>query len=211
MHKKKLLTQNGPEFQIPVLLLKKADPLRTIVYEIIREFHFTSSQTDEVIHLMDSENGKYVSSSTHRIIRNRRWLIITPVKDNDVSHLIVEADEKLVQFPDGKLHIYKRSIQKNEPISKKPENAWLDAGKIQFPLLLRKWKAGDYFYPLGMKKKKKLSRFLIDRKLSKTAKEKTWVLVMDKQIIWVVGQRIDDRFGIRPSTSEILQIDLEMP
>ncbi len=65
------------------------------------------------------------------------------------------------------------------------------------------------FLSIGHAEKKKIARFLIDQKLSATAKEKVWVLEMNKKIIWVVGMRIDDRFKITPSTKNLLTISLE--
>jgi tRNA(Ile)-lysidine synthase len=207
LHKKKLFKLNGSEIHIPILLLKKAIPVHTIIYEIIKEYGFSPAQTEELIKLMDSTNGKYIFSSTHRIIKNRNWLIIAPLEETNNTHIIIEHSPAAIIYPQGQLRFSNLSMKESASFSKNPAIAYLDARKIQFPLILRKWKTGDYFYPLGMKKKKKLSRFFIDQKLSKTAKEKIWVLVMDTHIIWVVGHRIDNRFYISNSTDKILLIN----
>jgi tRNA(Ile)-lysidine synthase len=212
-HKKKLLEQKGNETHIPVLKLLKSVPVKTIVYEIIKDFGFTSHQAEDVINLLKSESGKYISSGTHKIIKNRAWLIIAPINTLEANHILINENDKEVAFESGKLKLKIRNneLRMNETqagnlISKTNEMATVDAGNISFPLLLRKWKQGDYFYPLGMQKKKKLSKFFIDQKMSITDKEKIWIIESNKRIVWIIGQRIDDRFKITDKTKKILSI-----
>src|SRR5690606_162149 len=78
-HRKKLLKKQGEEWRIPVNLLRITQPLRTVYFELLREFGFRASQMDDLLHLLDSESGKYVASPSHRLIRHQRWLIISPI------------------------------------------------------------------------------------------------------------------------------------
>ncbi|HEV8080698.1 MAG TPA: tRNA lysidine(34) synthetase TilS [Chitinophagaceae bacterium] len=206
-HKKKLLEKKGEEIHIPVLKLLRSEPLSTIVYEIIKDFGFTSNQTEEVVKLLNSDSGKYILSTSHRILKNRNWLIISPIISVISENILIEEKHKAIKFTNGNLKIEKLSVD-NYKLPINNAIACFDADEITFPMLLRKWKQGDYFYPLAMKKKKKLSRFFIDQKLSLVEKEKSWVLEMDKKIIWVVGKRIDDRFKIISKTKNILKISL---
>jgi len=207
VHKKKLLEQKGNEIHIPVLKLLKATPLRTITYEIIKDYGFTPHQTDEALGLLHAESGKYISSGTYKIIRNRKWLIITPLNNLEANHILINESDTELNFELGKLKLKKHPDWNEKPAGSK-DIATLDLKNISFPLLLRKWKQGDYFYPLGMKGKKKLSKFFIDQKLSLTDKEKIWVVESNKKIIWIIGQRIDDRFKISDNTKEILLVSL---
>jgi tRNA(Ile)-lysidine synthase len=210
LQKQKLYEFRAGEVHIPVLKLKKSVPLHSIVFEIITEFGFSSQQTGAVIDLLDSPSGKYIRSATHRILKDRNWLIISPAQTAASVNIIVEPSDTKVLYEQGAL------LFESLPVSRVPASitavsvAWLDAAHLQFPLLLRKWQPGDYFYPLGMRKKKKLARFFIDNKLSLADKEKIWVLEMDKKIIWVVGMRIDDRYRITPQTREVLKIESGM-
>jgi len=185
---KKLSEHKGNEVHIPILKLQKTEPLNTIIWEIIKQYNFHTAQIDEVKKLFDAENGSYIASSSHRIIKNRSWLIIAPIETEQAQNILIEKPDKKIKFESGILESEKLQTT-NFKLQTDNSIATLDAKEIKFPLLLRKWKQGDYFYPLGMKKKKKLSKFFIDQKLSKTEKEKVWVVEMNKKILWVIDRR----------------------
>ena len=207
--KKKLCKQKGNEIHIPVKLLMGYNN-KALIYEIISPFGFNEKQVEEIVKLAVSDSGKYIQSpeNQYRIIKHRHWFIISPVKATESVNIIIEEADKEILFELGKLSIGKNSTF---PLQRSNESVSLDAKEIQFPLLLRKRKTGDYFYPLGMKKKKKISRFVIDQKLSKTEKENIWVIESNQWIIWVVGHRIDDRVKINENTSEMLSFHLTPP
>ncbi|MDD3668056.1 MAG: tRNA(Ile)-lysidine synthetase, partial [Bacteroidales bacterium] len=94
-------------------------------------------------------------------------------------------------------------------IPKNKEVAMLDYDKLTFPLILRKWKKGDSFFPYGLQGEKKISEFYKNLKYSILDKENQWLLCSENDIIWVVGQRIDDRYKITKSTKTIYKIELD--
>lgn len=205
LHLKKLLEVKGNEVHIPVLKLLKSAPLQTITYEILKPYNFTAHQTTDATALLKAESGKFIESSTHRLIKNRNWLIISPKQTSVAANIVIEEKDVEVSYPNGQIKL--SSLDSSAvKITDDKSVALLDAGAVKFPLLLRKWKTGDYFYPLGMQKKKKLSRFFIDNKMPISQKENTWVIEMDKKICWIVGMRIDDRFKITPNTKKVLKL-----
>ncbi len=207
--RQKLCKPKGNEIHIPFRELIGYNNT-ALIYEIISAYGFHEKQVDEVVKLAGSDSGKYIQSpaGNYRIIKHRNWFIISPVTPTESENIIIEEGDMKIQFALGTLCIEKIS---NPSVSKQGtqitnEAVSLDAKNIRFPLLLRKRRTGDYFYPLGMKKKKKLNRFLIDQKLSKTEKENIWVLESDQCIIWVVGHRIDERCKITATTKNAVQL-----
>jgi tRNA(Ile)-lysidine synthase len=211
---KKLLEKRGNEIHIPVLKLAKTKPLQTVIYEIIAAYNFTAAQVGEVEKLLTADSGKYITSATHRILKNRNWLIISAI-ENALSneHFLIEENDREIVFGNNKLMLER--FTQLDKIDVNPHVACINAQELKYPLLLRKWKQGDYFYPLGMinlpagrQGKKKLSRFFMDLKLSLVEKENVWVVESDKRIVWVVGLRIDDRFKITDYSQYILKLSL---
>lgn len=203
--KEKLNKASLPEVRIPVKLLMRYSHT-SLIYEIIKDYGFGEKQVSEVEKLANSESGKFIENENYQIIRHRHWFIISP-KIERSNTIAIEEGLKEIQFAGGLLEI-KTKTSKKSILSNEQNIAVIDAKEIEYPLLLRLWKEGDYFYPLGMQKKKKLSRFFIDQKLPKNEKEKVWIIESANRIVWVVGKRIDNRFKITPNTKQVIQFNL---
>jgi tRNA(Ile)-lysidine synthase len=203
--KEKICERRSNEIRVPIKKLEKYLDT-SLVYDIIKDYGFGEKQVPDVKKLLKAESGKFIENENFQVIRHRNWLIIAP-KTLDTAIIAIGKDQQLIRYPSGVLE-FDTQLAGKLKLEGDANLALLDIKNIEYPLVLRKWKTGDYFYPLGMTKKKKLSRFFIDQKLSRNIKENTWILESGKRIIWVVGMRIDERFKITPSTKEILRISL---
>lgn len=190
---------------IKISLLEEYLHNRSLVFELFRIYGITNYQLDDLLNVIKGKNGGQLVTGSHRIIRNRNEIIIDDNKRNTYSPHIATNPEELVKIP-GILSAQQFRVDELFKISADKAEAWIDFEKIKFPLVIRKWQAGDYFFPLGMKKKKKLSDYFIDKKYSLTEKENKTVIESEGNIIWIIGDRIDDRYRITDDTRIALLI-----
>jgi len=205
-----LLVKKGKEYTISLRALRRYQG-QALLFELFTPFGFTSGQLGEIQKLLSAQNGAQLqaASGPYRLIRNRNFLLLTGISTaaTRAEIYLIESLPCTVAFEKGALQFTEQVATQAQPPGAS-QLAWLDASEIVFPLLLRRCRPGDYFYPLGMRKKKKLSRFFIDHKLSLSEKENTWVIESAARILWVVGMRIDDRFKVTNTTRRIVAINL---
>ncbi len=201
----KLINTKNDYFKLPIEEISSLESSETYLYEIIKPFGFNFANAKDIIHSTDSISGKYFLSDSHKITKDRTDLIIEKRNEFEKQEYLIDENETIVLDP-IKLKIQSDVFTLDFEISKNQHTANLNADKLKFPLLIRKWEKGDFFYPLGMKQKKLLSDFFIDNKISIPDKERTWLLISERQIAWVIGYRIDNRFKITENTSAIITI-----
>ncbi|XOD68604.1 MAG: tRNA lysidine(34) synthetase TilS [Flavobacteriales bacterium AspAUS03] len=185
-------------WKISCLKLSLIDPLAVYLFKLFSPYKFN---TTDLTRLLTAQSGKQLFSDAYRLIKNRdHWLLVSR------------------SFPDQEVYEVNgwNPIKKPIPISfsittkrEKTAAASVDLDKVKLPLQLRIWRKGDYFYPLGMKTGKKLSKYFKDEQLSLLEKEQTWLLInAEGAIIWIIGRRLDERFKVVESTKKVLNIYL---
>ncbi|MEI6681915.1 MAG: tRNA lysidine(34) synthetase TilS [Bacteroidota bacterium] len=193
---------------IEISRLKGIFPMEPYVWKWMSGFGFNETQVTNLLACIDTEARKIFTSPTHRLVKERGCLSVSPIAR--------EAPGKALEIG---LFVKKKQLRKplsllfnripdvtGYEIPAARNMASLNFDKLRFPLLVRKWQPGDAFYPLGMKKKKKLSDFFIDQKFTLKEKEETWLLCSGNDIVWIIGHRIDHRFRVTPATREILSV-----
>jgi len=202
--KKGLRVQKGI-LTIPVKHWKKVNHNFTYTWGLIKNYGFKPQQISEVHKLLVATNGAYIATPSYRFIKFNDSIQIID-NNTEKEHIVIHVADGDLQVKEGVLHFEMKAALKLGDIKKESNYAYLDADKLEWPLLFRTWQPTDYFYPLGLRKKKKLNHFLGGLKLSPAAKQKTAVLTMGDKLIWVVGKRIDDRFKITDQTKNVLVI-----
>ena len=89
-----------------------------------------------------------------------------------------------------------------------PGTGFMDMAALAFPLVLRNFRPGDRFTPLGMNGTKKVKKYFIDNKVPVTERSKCPVLLSRNRIVWVAGHRIDESVKIKSSTRNVLKAEL---
>ncbi|WP_185857504.1 tRNA lysidine(34) synthetase TilS [Blattabacterium cuenoti] len=186
--------------------IKKLQPLSFYLFKLFSPYGFNDIHSMK--YLIDAQSGKQLISKIYRIIKSRNnWIL--------VSHqLLSENKNKTYMIPNLKI-INKKFLPIDinffyDPEKKSRKDMFLmDFEKIQFPLLLRTWRKGDFFYPLKMNGKKKLSKYYKEKKFSLLEKEHTWLLINGNgYIILIIGNRLDDRFKVTENTKKILGVKI---
>lgn len=202
----KMVAVNNDRIFISSGKLKKLEHPHLYLYEFLKQYGFNYTQAKEICHSLEGQPGKIFLSLTHRITKDRRKLVLEKIDEkeaNNVSELIIDKDQNEFNSRDVNFTVSVKEIPANYKPFHPSSMASLDYSKLKFPLKVRKWLPGDKFHPLGMDKPKKISDFLIDQKLAMPDKNKVYVLLSGKDIAWVIGHRIDDRFKIVKTTKKL--------
>jgi tRNA(Ile)-lysidine synthase len=204
--KRGVVTKKTDETIIDIEALLKTPFPKILLHEILTEYNFNATVVDEVYNSFSTDSGKQFYSKTHRALKDRNKLFISVIKNEEEQVFYIE-EKDIELFEPLDISVQKLPAEGFE-IIKKANVACIDLSKIEFPLMIRKWRQGDYFQPLGMTGFKKVSDFFIDRKIPIHQKENTWILCSGKKIVWIMGHRLDNRFKVTPATSTVLKIEI---
>jgi tRNA(Ile)-lysidine synthase len=212
--------QKHIEQDIQHLLLKKKDQYRIdrnkladyedkelVLYEILNPFGFATDVIEKLADRPDFQSGKQFLSESHVLLVDRDFFLIQPITDTEKQTITLSSLQELRQHFD----VQEFDYQPDMSFDKNPSLLYIPKNRLTFPLQIRPWQSGDYFYPLGAKGRQKLSDFFTDHKIDRFTKERIRLLCSGNDILWIIGLRSDERFKVRENDSMCYKICIKAP
>lgn len=204
--KEQIIYKTGGVTRFNIELIKQQVHIPTIMYELLQPYGFSPALIEQVTQNLDAESGKIFYSDNYRLLKDRKYLLLSAREETATNSYFIQEDDTELTEP-IKLTLQKMTVAPGFKVSKEKGCVHLDAAQLHFPLQLRHWREGDSFFPFGMKQRQKVSDFFINNKLSVLEKEHSWLLVSGEDIVWIVGQRMDNRFRLTDATKEVVEIN----
>lgn len=203
------VSARGPCWYVSMKPFVQKEWAGAVLAEILGVWGFCFGQIERLLR-SDAVSGSWIESPHYRLYTDRhRWIVCPkPSQATSVSHTMACKDHLITAG------VYTLTARASVPIqnyrlSTSTDQIGLDQDQLAFPLKIRRWQPGDRFVPLGMSGRKKVSDFLIDTKVPVPEKDHVYVLeTADKQIAWVAGYRIDDRFKLTDATRRVYDLRL---
>jgi tRNA(Ile)-lysidine synthase len=204
--KKELFIYADDDIYLPIDKVKALDPQRLLLYKLLQEYGFNESTIDDLIASLDKHSGRVFESTHYRLILDRDKIILAP-KKQEYSQVTINEFEHEVNYGDYKvtvLHDDSPLIIKDNPLA-----VSMDARLLVYPLTIRPWQQSDFFYPLGMKTKQKLSDFFIQQKMPLHEKSRVPLLINGNgDILWVAGYRLNEHYKVTKNTKKVTIFEL---
>ncbi len=201
--KKELLSFEKDTIKLDIAKLLGLSSPKAYLYYLLKDYGVY--EWNDVYALLHAQSGKVLSTKSHILLKDRDFLLILPVdKINNIESQCFNISEDLSNISTP-INLSFKKVLKTKSLKK--NTIYVDKNLLNYPLALRKWSEGDFFYPKGMLGKKKLSKYFKDEKISLIEKQSIWILCDgNDDIIWIIGKRQDRRFLPSTKTTEILRI-----
>ena len=201
---KKIISEKNEILRFDIIKIQQLSNPKAYLYQLLKKYHFT--EWNDIYNLLSAQSGKQIISETHRLLKDRDFLLLSKRDFSTSPKITFKIEKNTLEITETRHLSFKRVNEKS--IGNK-QIIYVSKELLEFPLIVRKWGNGDYFYPAGMQGKKKLSKYFKDEKLSLLEKEQTWLLCNAKnEIIWVIGKRQDNRFLVQDTSKEIVKVSI---
>lgn len=200
---------NGAVQEIDLRKLMDTAAPEIVLYHILKHTGAGAVLCESIISTTDP--GSVFLTSKYKIVRERETISVFSAQFLNDDEFTFETFEHSLQLPYGKIEVSKHILNETAEMKQLPEfgnknSVFVDSAAIKFPMVIRKWKSGDTFQPLGMKGRKLISDYFIDSRFTSIMKETVYLLLSDNEVVWIVGHRPAEIFKIKETTTTVLKL-----